>query len=107
LAGAGAAAVAIGGTSPSITTYPAAQTIPARGALPAGGGRALVLSEPIGGDDAGLVVVSGAQRVSASLDSARVAPLQARLRFWHFVDVGSSMVPDALLPWDGGECAAE
>jgi hypothetical protein len=107
LAGAGAAAGEIGGTPPSVTTYPAAQTIPARGALPAGGGRSLVLNEPIGGDDSGLVVVSGAGRVSASLDAARLAPLHARLRFWHFVDFGSSLVPDALLPWDGEGRAAE
>ena len=107
LACAGAAAGEIAGTAPEIRTYPAAQTIPARGALPGGGGRSLALNEPLGGDGAGLVVVSGAERVSASLDTGRLGPLHARLRFWHFVDFGSSMVPDALLPWDGREHAAE
>jgi Glycoside hydrolase 123, catalytic domain len=105
--GAGAAAGEIAGTVPTIRTYPPAQTIPASGALPRGSGRSLALNEALGGDDAGLVVISGAERVSASLDTGRLGPLHARLRFWHFVDFGSSVVPDALLPWDGSERATE
>src|SRR5262249_40044575 len=107
LAGAGAAAGKIGSGAASVSSYPPAHTSPARGALPVGGGRSLTLNEPVGGDDSGLVVVSGAARVSVSLDAGRLAPLRAQLRFWHFVDVGSSQVPDALLPWDGSERATE
>src|SRR5438552_17820653 len=97
----------IAAAAPSVTTYAAAQTIPASGALPAGGGRLLALRGPVGGDDEGLVVVSGAQRVSASVDASKLGPIQAGLRFWHYVDFGSQQVPDALLPWDGSERATE
>ena len=61
--GAGAAAGQVGGVDATVVTFPASQTIPARGVLPLGGGRRLSLNEPVGADDAGLVVVSGAQRV--------------------------------------------
>jgi hypothetical protein len=107
LAGAGAAAGHIGAGAATVTTYPAAQTIPAAGKLPAGGGHALALNEPIGGDGAGLAVVSGAQRIAASVDAGKLAPLKTRLRFWHFVDFGSKLVPDALQPWDGSPRAVE
>jgi GNAT superfamily N-acetyltransferase len=52
-------------------------------------------------------VVSGARRVSASLDGSRLGPLEAQLRFWHFVRFGSRQVPDALLPWNGSDRATE
>src|SRR5207249_2983692 len=107
LAAAGAAVGEIAAPAPRVVTYPSAQTIHAAGRLPAGGGHAVALNEPIGGADGGLVVVSGAHRVSVTLDAARLGPLGARLRFWHFVDVGSKLVPDALLPWDGSERATE
>jgi GNAT superfamily N-acetyltransferase len=106
LAGAGAAAGQIGAAA-TVVTYPSAQTIPATGKLPGGGGHALTLNEPIGGDGEGLAVVSGAQRIAVSVDAGKLAPLKTRLRFWHFVDFDSKLVPDALLPWDGGERATE
>lgn len=107
LALAAAATARIGTGVATVVTYPAAQTIPASGKLPPGGGQALKLNEPIGGDDDALAVVSGAQRVAVSLDTRKLGPLKARLRFWHFVDFGSKQVPDALLPWNGSERATE
>jgi GNAT superfamily N-acetyltransferase len=105
--GAGAAAGQVGGVDATVVTFPASQTIPARGVLPLGGGRRLSLNEPVGADDAGLVVVSGAQRVGVRVDERRLAPLKVRLRFWHFVDFDGKLVPDALLPWDGSARASE
>ena len=82
-----------------MVTFPDSQSIAASGALPAGG-RSVVLNEPVGGDGAGMIVVEGARRVQASVSGLQ--RLQVQLRFWHFVDFGGRLVPDALLPWDGG-----
>jgi hypothetical protein len=101
LVGAGAAAGQIGARAPSVVTYPAAQTIPPSGKLPSGAGRSLTLNEPVGGDEAGLVVVSSAQQVGVSVDVRRLGPLGMHIRWVHFVRFGSALVPDALLPWDG------
>jgi len=67
----------------------------------------VTLNEPIGGDRGGMVVVANAKRISAAVDSAKLSPLHVQLRFWHFVRFGSKLVPDALMPWDGGAIAAE
>ncbi len=107
LGAAGAAAGVATASTPGVATYPASQSIPRSGALPSGAGRAVTLNEPIGGDDAGLVVVSGARSVAAAVDTNKLGPLRVQLRFWHFVRFGSSLVPDALLPWDGGAHATE
>jgi len=101
LAGAGAAAGRVGASSPSVVTYPAAQTIPATGKLPSGGGRSITLNEPIGGDDAALVVVSNAKQVGLTVDTKSLGGIVVGARFRHFVRFGSALVPDALLPWDG------
>src|SRR5436309_114524 len=101
LAGAGAAAGQIGGAGPRVVTYPSSQTIRPTGSLPGGAGRVVSLNEPIGGDDAGLIVVSGARQIRVTVDDTKLAPLRATLRFWHFVGAGSGLVPDALLSWDG------
>jgi hypothetical protein len=102
-----AAAGAGRSAAPGVVTYPDSQTIPRSGKLPAGAGHSVALDEPIGGDGTGIVVVSGARTVTASVDTHALAPLQVQLRFWHFVRFGSSLVPDALLPWDGTARAAE
>ena len=107
LGAAGAAAGVATASTPGVVTYPASQSIPRSGALPSGAGRAVTLNEPIGGDDAGLVVVSGARSVSAAVDTSKLGSMRVQLRFWHFVRFGSSLVPDALLPWDGGAHATE
>ena len=104
---AGAAAGRIGATSPAVVTFPAAQTIPRSGRLPAGAGHALVLNEPVGGDEAGLVVVSNARQVGVAVDTRRLGPIGVHIRFAHFVRFGSALVPDALVPWDGSPHRAE
>jgi hypothetical protein len=102
LLGAGAAAGSVGASAPGVATYPDSQTIPSSGRLPSGGGHAVSLNEPVGGSGAGLVVVSGAKSVGAVADARTLAPMQVQLRFWHYVRFGSSLYPDALVPWDGG-----
>jgi hypothetical protein len=101
LVGAGAAAGRIGARAPSVLTYPSAQTIPAEGRLPGGAGHSISLNEPVGGDDAAVVVVSNATLVAMSVDARQLAPIGVQMRFRHFVRFGAQLVPDALLPWNG------
>ena len=54
----------------------------------------------------GVVVVSHAQQIRVDAPTLE-APLRLTLRFAHYVSVGGTLVPDALLPWDGGARAAE
>ena len=107
LAVAGESAGRIGAAAPTIAVYPSAQTIPATGRLPGGASRSIALNEPIGGDDAALVVVSGARQVGLAVDRRPLGPIGVDVRFRHFVRFGSSLVPDALMPWDGGSQRAE
>ena len=107
LVGAGAAAGEIGASAPSVVTFPAAQTISGSGKLPGGAGRVLTLNEPVGGAEAGLIVVSNAKQVGAAVDVRKLGPLGVRVRWVHFVRFGSRLVPDALEPWDGSPHPAE
>jgi hypothetical protein len=75
--------------------------------LPAGGGRSLAINEPVGGNGTGLIVVSNARQVGLAVDTKNLGPIGVQLRYWHFVRFGSSLVPDALLPWDGSAHPAE
>src|SRR5438105_9246811 len=93
LAGAGAAAGRIGAATATVATYSASQTIPATGKLPSGAGHSLTLNEPVGGDDAALVVVSGARQVGVAVDTKPLGPLGVQIRFRHFVHFGSSLIP--------------
>jgi hypothetical protein len=107
LAVAGFAAGRTGAATATVTTYPSAVTIPATGKLPNGGSRSITLNEPVGGDDAALVVVSGAQQVGLTVDTKPLGPIGVQVRFRHFVRFGSALVPDALLPWDGSKHPVE
>jgi len=107
LVAAGVGAGRIGAATATVATYPSAVTIPATGKLPSGGGRAITLNEPVGGDDAALVVVSNARAVGLTVDTKSLGPIGVEVRFRHFVRFGSSLVPDALLPWDGSKHAVE
>jgi len=107
LAMAGVAAGRIGAATATVTTYPSAVTIPGKGKLPNGGGRSITLNAPIGGDDAALVVVSGAQQVGLTVDTKPLGPIGVQVRFRHFVHFGSALVPDALMPWDGSKHPVE
>jgi Glycoside hydrolase 123, catalytic domain len=107
LAGAAGAAGRSSAAGPTIVAFPSAQTIPAQGTPPGGALRSISLNEPIGGDDAALVVVSNAARVGLAVDVHRLGPIGVQLRFRHFVRFGTSLVPDALMPWDGSPRPAE
>lgn len=101
LALAGGFAGRIGAATATVTTYPSAVTIPATGKLPSGGGRSITLNEPVGGDDAAIVVVSGARQVGLGVNTRPLGPIGLQVHFRHFVRFGSSLVPDAIMPWDG------
>ncbi|HST24736.1 MAG TPA: glycoside hydrolase domain-containing protein [Gaiellaceae bacterium] len=101
LVGAGVAAGGSGATSSTVVAYPSAQSISPTGKLPSGGGKSITLNEPIGGDDAALVVVSNAKAVGLTVDTKSLGGIGVGVRFRHFVRFGSALVPDALLPWDG------
>jgi len=90
-----------------VATYPSSATIFPSGPLPPGGKRALTLHAAVGEREGGLIVVTGVPRVALSIDRRGLGPLQLRVAFGHFVRFGSSLVPDALLPWDGSERATE
>jgi hypothetical protein len=90
-----------------VATYPSAQTILPSGPLPPGGGKQLVLNASIGEREGGLVVVTGAQRISLNVAPPQLGEIAVRLFFGHYVAAGNKLVPDALLPWDGLERSAE
>ena len=107
LSAVGAATAHLGATAPSVVTYPSAQSIAATGKLPSGAGKSLTYDEPIGGADTEQVVVSGAKQVGLTVDTKALGPVTALPRFRHFVHFGASLVPDALIPWDGSVRPAE
>ena len=102
---AGAAPAADKGAA--VVTYPSSATIPATGPLPVGSGAALSLNAAIGEQEAGQIVIAGAKAVSAALDTGTLGRIQARLAWAHFVSFDGRPIPDALVPWDGGERPAE
>jgi hypothetical protein len=101
LSAAGAATARLGAAAPSVVTYPSAQSVPPTGRLPPGSGHSLTFDEPVGGADTGQIVVTGAKQVGLTIDEKPLGPIAALPRFRHFVRFGSSLVPDALVPWDG------
>ena len=101
-AGAGAAR----STQATMGVYPSGTTFAASSAAPAHAASAVSLAMPIGAVDDATILVRGAQKVAiASLTIA--APLQLKLFFAHYVSVGGTPVPDALLPWDGSPRSTE
>lgn len=86
-----------------IATYPSSQTIQASGPLPPGGGSKIQLNTARYELEDGVIVVSGATKVSATVDASRLAPLTVQLLWGHFVLFGAKPIPDALMPWDGTE----
>jgi hypothetical protein len=92
--------------SASVGVFPSSTTIRASAPLPARGATSVSLNTAIGEQDDAQIVVSDAQQVrilAPQLD----APLQLKLFFAHYVSFGGTLVPDALLPWDGGQRATE
>jgi hypothetical protein len=56
--------------------------------------------------DDSTILVSGAQNVAIASPTI-ASPLQLKLFFAHFVSVNGTLVPDALLPWDGSRRPTE
>ena len=111
-AAASAAVLAVGASAgttatTSVVAYPSAQTIPAADTLPAGGGGAVTLNAASGEREGAWIVARGGGEVAVTADVAALEPLQVSLAWGHFVQIGSRLVPDALVPWDGTPRAAE
>lgn len=85
----------------SVSALPSAQTIPASGALPPGGKATIALDSARGEREGAWLVARGDGPVSAIVERGGLGPLEVELAWGHFVRVGTRLVPDALLPWDG------
>jgi hypothetical protein len=92
--------------SATVGVYPSGTTFSASAAAPANAASSVTLAMPIGAVDDATLLVRGAQKVSI-VSPAIAAPLQLNLFFAHYVSVGGQPVPDALMPWDGSQRAAE
>ncbi|HET7572771.1 MAG TPA: glycoside hydrolase domain-containing protein [Gaiellaceae bacterium] len=90
----------------SVGVFPAATTIRASAPLPASPSASVALEAAIGEQEDAQIVVTGAQQVRIAAPQI-AAPLQLKLFFAHYVSVDGTLVPDALLPWDGGQRATE
>src|SRR5262245_57091276 len=92
--------------SATVGVYPSGTTFSASAGAPAHAASSVSLAMPIGGVDDATVLVRAAQHVSIA-SPAMDAPLQLSLFFAHYVSVDGNAVPDALMPWDGSQRAAE
>jgi hypothetical protein len=101
-AGSGAART----TQATVGVYPSGTTFGATSPAPARPASSVSLAMPIGGVDDATILVRGAQSVSIQ-SPAISSPLQLRFLFAHYVSVDGTLVPDALLPWDGSQRATE
>jgi hypothetical protein len=90
----------------TVGVYPSGTSFGATSPAPPGAGSAVSLAMPIGGVDDATILVRGAEKVA--VESPTIAsPLQLKLLFAHYVSVGGTPVPDALLPWDGSSRSTE
>ncbi len=95
-AGSGAARTA----QATVGVYPSGTSFTPSGDAPAGATGSVTLAMPIGAVDDATILVRGAQHVA--IDSASIdAPLGLAFRFAHYVSTDGTLVPDALMPWDG------
>src|SRR5438876_335046 len=83
------------------------KTTQASGPLPPGGGTRIQLNTARYEMEDGVLVVTGAQTISVSVDEAGLAPLGVELFWGHYVLFGPKAVPDALIPWTGEAHSAE
>jgi hypothetical protein len=90
----------------SVLAFPSAQTITGR-AFPAGGARSIALAAARGESEGAWIVASGGGSIEAKVDTGSLGPIRLELAWGHFVYVGRSSVPDALVPWAGDARAAE
>ena len=92
--------------SVTVGVYPSSTTIRASEPVPGKAAATVSLNMAANEQEDAVIVVRGAQRVqidAPALDS----PVQLALRFAHYVSFGGTLVPDALLPWDGSARQAE
>jgi len=89
-----------------VLSYPSARTVNGNG-LPDGGAREVRLATGRGEREGAWIVAKGGGPVRATVEAAGFGPLGIELAWAHFVQVGDSVVPDALLPWSGDARAAE
>jgi hypothetical protein len=89
-----------------VLSYPSARTVNGNG-LPDGGAREVRLATGRGEREGAWIVAKGGGPVQATVDAGSFGPLGIELAWAHFVQVGDSVVPDALLPWSGDARAAE
>ncbi len=90
----------------TVGVYPSATSIRAEGAVPGSPASLVSLTTAIGEQEDSVIVVRGAQQVQI-VDPQIDSPLQLDLFFGHYVSFGGTLVPDALLPWDGSARATE
>ncbi len=90
----------------AVRVFPSSTTIPAASDVPSIGASSVSLSAAIGEQEDAIVVATGAQRVAVSAPPT-IGPLPLRIFFGHYVSFGSTLRPDALLPWDGRTRDAE
>lgn len=90
----------------TVGVYPSGTSFTPTGAAPANPAHLVSLAMPIGGVGDSTILVRGAQNVA--ITSATIAsPLGLTLRFAHYVSTNGTLVPDALLTWDGAQRATE
>jgi hypothetical protein len=89
-----------------VLAYPSARTVSGSG-LPDEGAREVRLATGRGEREGAWIVAQGGGPVQATVDAGSFGPLGIELAWAHFVHVGDSVVPDALLPWSGDARAAE
>ncbi len=94
-------------TTARVVAFPSSQTIPAAGALPPGGTRSVSMTAGRGEREGAWIVFDGGGPVAATVDKGTFGDIGLELAWGHFVQVGSRLVPDALLPWDGRARDAE
>lgn len=90
----------------TVQVFASATSVHASGPLPPGGTTSVSLAAAIGAREDAMILVAGMSEVSVAAPSS-VGPLPLSLFFAHYVRVGSQLVPDALLPWDGSARAPE
>jgi hypothetical protein len=89
-----------------VLAYPSSRTV-GGGGLPDGGSREIQLATGRGEREGAWIVAKGGGPVQARIDAQSLGPVGIELAWAHFVKVGDSIVPDALLPWSGDQRAAE
>src|SRR4029077_8349098 len=75
--------------------------------LPGGGAREIQLATGRGEREGAWIVGKVGGPLEAKVDTGSLGRLGIELAWAHFVQVGDSVVPDALLPWSGDARAAE